>query len=72
MDADKYESDSKLRTIREERKYTYSDIITVSPDKLPNYEQKVCMCVCVYVCVCVCMHACVCAPFRISVNAYVQ
>lgn len=36
-----YEEEGKLAQIRDERGYSYMDIITVSPDKLPNYEQKV-------------------------------
>ena len=30
-----------LDEIKKERGYSYTDIITVSPEKLPNYEQKV-------------------------------
>lgn len=41
LDADKYETDSELKTIREDRGYTYQDIITVTPEKLPNYEAKI-------------------------------
>jgi 1,2-dihydroxy-3-keto-5-methylthiopentene dioxygenase len=40
LDADAYENDPKLEEIREERGYSYKDVITVSPDKLPNYEAK--------------------------------
>lgn len=39
MQLDDYEA--TLSSIRSERGYTYSDIITVSPETLPNYEQKV-------------------------------
>jgi len=39
LDEDDYEV--TLSSIRSERGYTYSDIITVSPETLPNYEQKV-------------------------------
>lgn len=39
MQLDVYEA--TLSSIRSERGYTYSDIITVSPETLPNYEQKV-------------------------------
>lgn len=41
LDADQYESDPKLRAIRDKRGYSYQDIITVSPDKLPGYDQKI-------------------------------
>jgi 1,2-dihydroxy-3-keto-5-methylthiopentene dioxygenase len=30
----------ELTTIRKERGYTYTDTITISPEKLPNYEAK--------------------------------
>jgi 1,2-dihydroxy-3-keto-5-methylthiopentene dioxygenase len=40
LDADKYETDPDLQQIRENRGYTYTDIITCSPEKLPNYEDK--------------------------------
>ena len=36
-----YEAQGELSKIRNERGYDYMDIITVSPEKLPNYEQKV-------------------------------
>ena len=41
LDADHYEEEGKLAAIREEREYSYSDLCTISRDKLPNYEQKV-------------------------------
>lgn len=41
LDADKFESDPELEHIRAERKYDYHDIITVSPEKLENYETKI-------------------------------
>lgn len=41
LDADKYENDPELEAIREERGYTYTDVITVSPEKLPGYEEKI-------------------------------
>lgn len=45
LDADNYEGDPVLEEIRSERGYNYSDVISVSPDKLPNYEDKVsCLC----------------------------
>lgn len=30
-----------LQALRQERGYDYDDVITVSPDKLPNYEEKI-------------------------------
>lgn len=41
LNAEEYEDNNKLETIRSERGYNYQDIITVSPEKLPNYEEKV-------------------------------
>lgn len=41
LDADKHESDPALDKIRADRGYSYQDIITVSPEKLPNYEDKI-------------------------------
>ncbi|NP_001272766.1 acireductone dioxygenase [Oryctolagus cuniculus] len=40
LDADKYENDPHLEEIRRERNYSWMDIITISKDKLPNYEEK--------------------------------
>lgn len=40
LDPQKGESDPELQRIRDEQGYSYADVITVSPDKLPNYEQK--------------------------------
>ncbi|KAL4200164.1 hypothetical protein AMTRI_Chr03g148310 [Amborella trichopoda] len=40
LDADNYETDEEFNKIRESRGYTYSDLITCCPDKLPNYECK--------------------------------
>ncbi len=34
------EANAALRAIRAERGYTYTDTITISPEKLPNYEAK--------------------------------
>jgi 1,2-dihydroxy-3-keto-5-methylthiopentene dioxygenase len=31
----------RLAQIREERGYSYTDIVNVTPDKLPNYEDKI-------------------------------
>ena len=41
LDADNFEKEGKLAEIRAQRGYTYSDCITCTPEKLPNYEQKV-------------------------------
>ena len=41
LDADNFEKEGKLAEIREERGYLYSDCITCTPERLPNYEQKV-------------------------------
>jgi 1,2-dihydroxy-3-keto-5-methylthiopentene dioxygenase len=41
LNADKYENDPELEQIRNDRNYNYQDIITVSPDKLPDYEKKI-------------------------------
>lgn len=35
------EDDPKLAEIRKERGYSYTDVITVSPEKLPGYETKI-------------------------------
>ncbi|KAJ8353147.1 hypothetical protein SKAU_G00207140 [Synaphobranchus kaupii] len=40
LNADIYETDPELQKIREDRHYSYMDIITVRKDKLPNYEEK--------------------------------
>ena len=41
IDADNYEKEGKLAKIRADRGYNYDDCITCTPEKLPNYEQKV-------------------------------
>eukprot|EP00903_Cladosiphon_okamuranus_P020353 g18673.t1 len=41
LDAGKYEDDPALEKIRADRGYSYQDIITVSPEKLANYEDKI-------------------------------
>eukprot|EP00891_Asterochloris_glomerata_P000492 jgi/Astpho2/492/fgenesh1_pm.00011_%23_32_t len=41
LDADSFESDPKLQAIRKARNYSYQDMITITPEKLPNYEQKI-------------------------------
>ncbi|KAB5562075.1 hypothetical protein PHYPO_G00013810 [Pangasianodon hypophthalmus] len=40
LNADIYENDPELQKIREEKGYSYMDIVDVHPDKLPNYEDK--------------------------------
>ncbi|XP_058105330.1 acireductone dioxygenase 2-like [Magnolia sinica] len=41
LNADNYKTDEELKKIREDRGYTYMDIIEVCPEKLPNYEAKI-------------------------------
>uniref|UniRef100_H2Z978 Acireductone dioxygenase n=1 Tax=Ciona savignyi TaxID=51511 RepID=H2Z978_CIOSA len=41
VDADTREENDFYKNLKKERGYSYSDLITVSPDTLPNYEQKV-------------------------------
>lgn len=41
LDADNFETDPELQEIRKSRGYNYMDMLTVCPDKLPNYEQKI-------------------------------
>ncbi|KAI5347799.1 hypothetical protein L3X38_000686 [Prunus dulcis] len=41
LDADNYETDEELKKIREDRGYSYMDFCEVSPEKLPNYEEKI-------------------------------
>ena len=54
MDADKYEyplkavpwdpkdaQDPKLKSLRDDRGYSYADIISIHPDHLPGFEDKV-------------------------------
>jgi len=41
LDPSNLEDDEKLEAIRHVRGYSYQDIITVSPDKLAGYEQKI-------------------------------
>ena len=40
LNADQYEAEGKLKEIREEREYSYSDLIEIN-EKLPEYEKKV-------------------------------
>lgn len=37
----KGEDDPELEKIRKDRGYSYTDTVTVSPDKLPEYEKKI-------------------------------
>uniref|UniRef100_A0A7R9VYE4 Acireductone dioxygenase n=1 Tax=Chlamydomonas euryale TaxID=1486919 RepID=A0A7R9VYE4_9CHLO len=41
MDADAYETDERLAAIRKLRNYSWMEILTVSKDTLPNYEEKI-------------------------------
>ncbi|XP_026521083.1 1,2-dihydroxy-3-keto-5-methylthiopentene dioxygenase [Notechis scutatus] len=41
LDADNYETDPELAKIRKEKNYSWMDIITISRDMLPNYEEKI-------------------------------
>ncbi|KAF5889573.1 1,2-dihydroxy-3-keto-5-methylthiopentene dioxygenase [Clarias magur] len=40
LNAEVYENDPELQRIREEKGYSYMDIVDIHPDKLPNYEDK--------------------------------
>lgn len=40
LDQSKYEDDPRLEAIKKCRGYSYSDLITVSPETLPGYEEK--------------------------------
>nr|AAH59549.1 Acireductone dioxygenase 1 [Danio rerio] len=40
LNADIYENDPELQKIREEKGYSFMDIITIHPDKLPDYQNK--------------------------------
>lgn len=41
LDASNYETDARLAAIRKVRGYSYVEIISISKDTLPNYEQKI-------------------------------
>lgn len=41
LDADKHETDPKLAAIRKVRGYSYIEIISISKDTLPGYEDKI-------------------------------
>ncbi|XP_064091743.1 uncharacterized protein LOC135205285 [Macrobrachium nipponense] len=40
LNPEKYDSDGTLDKIKTDRGYTYTDLINVCPEKLPNYEEK--------------------------------
>ncbi|XP_046893061.1 1,2-dihydroxy-3-keto-5-methylthiopentene dioxygenase isoform X1 [Hypomesus transpacificus] len=40
LNADIYETDPELEKIRKDHGFSYSDIITIAKDTLPNYEEK--------------------------------
>jgi cupin superfamily acireductone dioxygenase involved in methionine salvage len=44
LDADAHETDPKLAAIRKVRGYSYVEIITISKDTLPGYEEKIKVC----------------------------
>lgn len=41
LDADKWENDPKLEAIRKVRGYSYVEVISISRDTLPNYDEKI-------------------------------
>jgi 1,2-dihydroxy-3-keto-5-methylthiopentene dioxygenase len=42
LDADAYErGDPKLAAIRKARGYSYEDSVTITPQALPNYDEKI-------------------------------
>ncbi|XP_028907230.1 1,2-dihydroxy-3-keto-5-methylthiopentene dioxygenase [Ornithorhynchus anatinus] len=41
LEADNYEDDPELEEIRREKNYGWMDIVTLSREKLPNYEDKI-------------------------------
>ena len=41
MDADAWQSDPKLAAVRKVRGYSYSEVIEISKDKLPGYDEKI-------------------------------
>ena len=43
LNLDTYEEDGVLDKIKKDRGYSYEDVIEISPEKLPNYEEKVCI-----------------------------
>ncbi|GLJ40051.1 hypothetical protein SUGI_0820050 [Cryptomeria japonica] len=41
LDADNFETDPELQKIRKTRGYNYKDMLTICPEKLPNYHEKI-------------------------------
>eukprot|EP00929_Paragymnodinium_shiwhaense_P082645 TRINITY_DN43674_c0_g1_i1.p1 TRINITY_DN43674_c0_g1~~TRINITY_DN43674_c0_g1_i1.p1 ORF type:complete len:200 (-),score=51.08 TRINITY_DN43674_c0_g1_i1:157-726(-) len=41
FDADTYETNDEFAKLKEERGYSYQDLITCTPEKLPDYETKI-------------------------------
>lgn len=41
VNAENHETNEELKKIKADRGYTYSDLIEISPEKLPNYEEKI-------------------------------
>ena len=41
LNVDTHEEDGVLDKIKKDRGYNYEDVIEISPEKLPNYEEKV-------------------------------
>ncbi|CAK6444860.1 unnamed protein product [Pipistrellus nathusii] len=44
LDPDRHESDPELEKIRKERHYSWMDIVTLSREELPDYEEKARLC----------------------------
>ena len=44
LDPTTCETDGSLAKLKDENGYNYTDVITVCPEKLPNYEDKVQCC----------------------------
>eukprot|EP00475_Leptophrys_vorax_P002068 TRINITY_DN11179_c0_g1_i1.p1 TRINITY_DN11179_c0_g1~~TRINITY_DN11179_c0_g1_i1.p1 ORF type:complete len:200 (+),score=14.97 TRINITY_DN11179_c0_g1_i1:48-602(+) len=40
LDADSWETNAELKQIRQERNYSYEEVVNIHPDTLPNYEAK--------------------------------
>lgn len=41
LDADAWETDPKLAAVRKVRNYSYTEVIEISKDKLPGYDEKI-------------------------------
>ena len=41
LNADMHENDPELEKIRKDQGYSFSDVITIQKETLPNYEEKV-------------------------------